>query len=118
MAMDHTMARNNTAGFLNGPENPGQGQMDRTISAKSPEPTPVERIGKTLNEARDLSGRIRGIVNGLIGTRPENEASDIGSGMTGGIITDLAENAEYALYELRRANDELSRLSKVLGLGL
>lgn len=104
--------------YLNGPANPGQGPMDHIISTKPPEPTPVERIAKTLNEARDLSGRIRGIVNGLIGCRPENEGTETGSGMTGGIITDLAENSEYALYELRRANDELSRLSKVLGLGL
>lgn len=106
--------------YLTGAENAAQGPMDmaRIVSSKPPEPTPVERVAKTLNEARDLSGRIRGIVNGLIGTRPENEATDTGTGMTGGIITDLAENSEYALYELRRANDELSRLSKVLCLGL
>lgn len=106
--------------YLTGSENAAQGPMDaaRIISAKPPEPTPVERVAKTLNEARDLSGRIRSVVNGLIGTRPENEATETGSGVTGGIITDLAENADYALYELRRANDELSRLSKVLGLGL
>ncbi|MBO0125111.1 hypothetical protein [Agrobacterium sp. OT33] len=36
----------------------------------------------------------------------------------GGIITDLADNAEYALNELGRANEEFLRLSKVLGLGL
>ena len=106
--------------YLTGAENAAQGPMDtaRIISAKPPEPTPVERIANTLNEARDLSGRVRGIVNNLIGCRPESEAGECGSGLTGGIITDLAENAEYALSELRRANDELSRLSKVLALGL
>lgn len=105
--------------YLTGSENAAQGQMDaRIISAKPPEPTPVERVANTLNEARDLSGRVRGIVNSLIGCRPESEGTEVGSGLTGGIITDLAENAEYALSELRRANDELSRLSRVLGLGL
>lgn len=80
--------------------------------------TPVERVADTLSEARALSGRVRSIVNNLIGCLPESEAKDGGSGVTGGIITDLAVNAEYAFTELRRANDELSRLSKVLGLGL
>ena len=104
--------------YLNGPDNPGQGPMDRIISAKPPEPTPVERVANTLNEARDLSGRVRSIVNNLIGCRTETEGANVGQGLTGGIITDLAENSENALFELRRANDELSRLSKVLGLGL
>lgn len=86
------------------------------ISAKMA--TPVERVADTLSEARALSGRVRNIVNNLIGCLPESEAKDTGSGVTGGIITDLAVNAEYAFAELRRANDELSRLSKVLQLGL
>lgn len=81
--------------------------------------TPVERIARTLNEARELSGRVRGIVDTLVGTTPESKStSKDGQPIGGGIITDLADNAEYALNELRRANEELSRLSKVLGLGL
>ena len=106
--------------YLTGSENAAQGPMDTTriVSLKPPEPTPVERVANTLNEARELSGRVRGIVNNLIGCRPESEGAEVGSGLTGGIITDLAENAEYALSELRRANDELSPLSRVLGLGL
>ena len=52
-------------------------------------------------------------------SRPESESTGKdGRPIGGGIITDLADNAEYALNELRRANEELSRLSKVLGLGL
>ena len=64
--------------YLTGAENAAQGPMDavRIISAKPPEPTPVERIANTLNEARDLSGRIRGVVNGLIGCRPESEGTE------------------------------------------
>lgn len=107
--------------YLTGSENAAQvGLMDqgRIVSAKPPEPTPVERVADTLGEARALSGRVRCIVNSLIGCLPENEAKDSGPGVTGGIITDLAVNAEYAVTELRRAHDELSRLSKVLGLGL
>lgn len=79
--------------------------------------TPVERIARTLNEARELSSRVRGIVDGLIGCQPEKEG-DGARGISSGILTSLADNAEDTISELRRANDELSRLSKVLGLGL
>lgn len=82
-------------------------------------PTPIEGIAKTLSEAREVSARIRVIIDGLIGPRAESEGTDrAGMARNGGMITDLADNAESALNELRRANEELSRLSKVLGLGL
>lgn len=81
--------------------------------------TPVERIARTLNEARELSSRITGIVDNLVGSRPEAESKgERITGGGGGILTSLAANAEDTISELRRANDELSRLSKVLGLGL
>lgn len=79
--------------------------------------TPVEHVTRTLSDARDLSNRVRTIVDGLIGSRPEKEG-DPGRGISGGILISLADNAEDTLTELRRAHDELSRLSKVLGLGL
>ncbi|WCA57782.1 hypothetical protein G6M16_008760 [Agrobacterium tumefaciens] len=77
------------------------------------------KIGKVTRkvEARDLSSRVRTIVDGLIGSQPEKEG-DPGRGISGGILMSLADNAEDTLTELRRANDELSRLSKVLGLAL
>lgn len=82
-------------------------------------PTPIEEIARTLSEAREVSGRIRVIIDGLIGPRPESEGiGQDGRARNSGVITDLATNAESAFDELRRANDELSRLSKVLGLGL
>ncbi len=79
--------------------------------------TPVEKVSRTLSDARDLSSRVRTIVDGLIGSQPEKDG-DPGRGISGGILISLADNAEDTLTELRRAHDELSRLSKVLGLGL
>lgn len=105
----------NDPGHLRGANYIGGGSADTVLRPS----TPVERIAQTLNEARELSARVRVIVDNLVGTRPESEAANKdGRPIGGGIITDLADNAEYALNELRRANDELSRLSKVLGFGL
>lgn len=79
--------------------------------------TPIDRMALTLSETRDLSSRVRTIVDNLIGAQPEKDGAP-GRGIGGGLLTSLADNAEDTLSELRRANDELSRLSKVLGLGL
>ena len=79
--------------------------------------TPIDRVALTLSETRDLSSRVRIIVDNLVGAQPEKDGAP-GRSIGGGILTSLADNAEDTLSELRRANDELSRLSKVLGLGL
>lgn len=86
-----------------------------------PTVTPVESIANTLSEARELSARVQGIVENLVGQRLEiagsKECRDARPSM-GGILPGLSENADDTLSHLRRANEELSRLSKVLGLGL
>ena len=95
------------------------GPSDGTVGIAPKSMTPLERIARTLNEARELSSRVRGIVDNLVGSRPEAEGKgDRLTAAPGGILTSLADNAEDTISELRRANDELSRLSKVLGLGL
>lgn len=80
--------------------------------------SPVERIAYSLSEARELSARVRSFVDNLVGAGVEDASK--GERLTGGVgvLTSLGYNAEDTLSELRRANDELSRLSKVLGLGL
>lgn len=93
------------------------GPSDGAVGIAPKTMTPVERIARALSEARDLSNRARTIVDGLIGSQPEKDGEGCRS-IGGGILTSLADNAEDTLTELRRANDELSRLSKVLGLGL
>lgn len=122
MAMDHTMARNNIAGSLNNYfDRLDYSGLSNTAGEIVPSRTPVDRIAMALSEAREVSARIRVIVDHLIGTKPESEARDNwGGGITAsqGVVIDLADNADGALSELRRANDELSRLSKVLALGL
>lgn len=122
MAMDHTMARNNIAGSLNNHVNRlDYSGLSNIAGDNVPSRTPVDRIAMALSEAREVSARIRVIVDHLIGTKPESEAGDNwGGGITAsqGVVIDLADNADGALSELRRANDELSRLSKVLALGL
>lgn len=74
------------------------GLSDGSVGIAPKSSTPVERIARTLNEAREVSASVRTIVDNLVGTRPENEAtSKDGRPIGGGIITDLADNAEYAL---------------------
>lgn len=94
------------------------GLSDGAVGVAPKSMTPIDRVAQTLSEARELSSRVRAIVDNLVGTKPEDAGK--GDRLTGGsgILTSLASNAEDTLSELRRANDELSRLSKVLGLGL
>ncbi|WP_156394010.1 hypothetical protein [Rhizobium sp. Root651] len=116
------MARNNIAGSLNNHfDRLDYSGLSNTAGEIVPSRTPVDRIAMALAEAREVSARIRVTVDHLIGTKPESEARDNwGGGITTsqGVVNDLADNADGALSELRRANDELSRLSKVLALGL
>jgi len=122
MAMDHTMARNNLAGSLNNHvERLDYSGLSNTAGDSVPPRTPVDRIAKALSEAREVSARVQLIVANLVGSKPACEAKgdwDGGIMASQGVVIDLADNADGALNELRRANDELSRLSKVLGLGL
>ncbi|NTF35551.1 hypothetical protein [Agrobacterium rubi] len=80
--------------------------------------SPLERTSSALNEARELSARVRNIVDTLIGSCPENTMKNEGICGGSGLVTGLADNADDAASHIRQAQDDLSRLSKVLGLGL
>lgn len=84
------------------------GMVDR------PPMSPLEKVAVSFREARELSDRVRRVVESLVGGNLEKDGCDRLS--CGGLLLDLAANADDTASEIRRANDELSRLSKVLGL--
>lgn len=83
-----------------------------------PPKSPLERISSSLEDARNLSARVTCLVDTLIGSRPEAEGKGLEKMTGGGIILSLSDNAENAAAHIRKAQDELHRLSTVLGLGV
>jgi hypothetical protein len=79
--------------------------------------TPIERVSSSLSDARELSYRVRNMVNVLIGSLPEPAGGEA-SLVSDGLVIALADNAEDAASAIRQAQDDLSRLSKVLGLAV
>lgn len=93
------------------------GYTDSAVGSEIKGRTPLERISSSLEDARNLSMRVNCLVETLIGTRPEAEGNP-GKPIGGGLITSMADNAEDAATHIRKAQDELHRLSQVLGLGV
>ncbi|WP_312809333.1 hypothetical protein [Agrobacterium cavarae] len=88
------------------------------IAPASPPKSPLERISSSLEDARSLSARVSCLVDTLIGSRPEAEGKGLDKMTGGGLIPSLADNADDAAASIRKAHDELQRLSRVLGLGV
>ncbi|MEH3108992.1 MAG: hypothetical protein PGN22_02675 [Agrobacterium cavarae] len=65
-----------------------------------------------------VSARVSCLVDTLIGSRPEADGKGIDKLTGGGLIPSLADNADDAAASIRKAHDELQRLSRVLGLGV
>lgn len=96
------------------------GRVSEAYTESNPRPpkSPLERISSSLEDARDLSARVTCLVDTLIGSRPEAEGKGLDKMTGGGLIPSLADNAENAAVHIRKAQDELHRLSQVLGLGV